>query len=51
VLILLLLERNYAWAAALARFPRFIDILKIFGLFVPCGGVLTLYAAKASTVE
>lgn len=47
LLILLLLERDYAWALAFVRFPRVIDIVMIVGLFIICGGALTIYAANA----
>jgi hypothetical protein len=42
---LLFLERDYAWVKTVLRLPRFIDISKIFGLFIICGGALTVYAA------
>jgi membrane protease YdiL (CAAX protease family) len=47
LLVLLFLERNYDWTKALARLPRPADLLKVLGLFVICGGVLTLYAYHA----
>jgi uncharacterized protein len=47
LLILLLFEKNYAWASAFVRFPHVVDIMMIAGLFIICGGVLTIYAANA----
>src|SRR5262249_4539830 len=46
LILLLFLERDYAWARTVWRLPRFIDVLKIFGLFIICGGALTLYTAN-----
>jgi len=46
LILLLLVEGDRAWARAVLRLPRFIDVLKIFGLFIICGGALTLYAAR-----
>jgi membrane protease YdiL (CAAX protease family) len=46
LLLLLLLERNYSWTRALIRPPRFADLLKILGLFLLCGGALTIYAYR-----
>jgi hypothetical protein len=46
LILLLLLERDYAWTKTVLRLPRFIDILKILALFLICGGVLTIYTAN-----
>jgi hypothetical protein len=46
IALLLLIERDFAWVKTALHLPRFVDILKIFGLFVICGGALTLYTAS-----
>jgi membrane protease YdiL (CAAX protease family) len=42
--ILLILERDWSWGRAFARFIRWQDFLKIALLFAICGGALTWYA-------
>ncbi len=47
LVLLLVMERNYEWMRTFIRLPRFVDLLKILGLFAICGGALTFYAYKA----
>jgi uncharacterized protein len=46
IALLLLLERDYAWVKTVFSLPRLADVLKILGLFIICGGALTIYTAK-----
>jgi uncharacterized protein len=45
IALLLLLERDYAWVKTVFRLPRFADVLRILGVFIVCGGALTIYTA------
>lgn len=44
LIVLLFLEPDYSWLKAFSRFPGFYALLKITGLFIICGGALTIYA-------
>ncbi len=46
LVLLLLLDFDRAWLRAFLTFPRPAVVLQILGLFVVCGGALTLYAAN-----
>jgi hypothetical protein len=43
IAFLLLSGSNYAWLRTVLQLPRFADVCKIFGLFIICGGALTIY--------
>ncbi|MGO9984646.1 MAG: CPBP family intramembrane glutamic endopeptidase [Rhodomicrobium sp.] len=45
LVVLLFIGGDHAWFRTLLRFPPRMEFLKILGLFVLCGGALTLYAA------
>jgi hypothetical protein len=46
LLSLLVLEKDNTWVKTVLHLPRIPDILSVLGLFIICGGVLTIYTAK-----
>jgi hypothetical protein len=43
IAFLLLSERDHAWIKTVLYLPHFADVWKIVGLFIICGGALTIY--------